>query len=229
MSRIKQNGVFQFHIDTKTKLLKYVLDNAENNNPQSVIETIDKFCWNEHWMMHVGDEKGKILGKIVKKNQPINILELGTYCGYSTILMLINMDNQNGKIYTIDPDVETITSITKQIIKKAGLEHRVVFIHGRLINYIQKPILNLKFDFVFLDHDKKQYLTDLLLLEKHNLLLNNTVFVADNVIIFDIKNYKDYVCDTSKFISKIYYTNLEYNNNNDHTVHADGIIVSKYI
>ena len=47
--------------------------------------TIDKFCWEEKWMMNVGDVKGKILDDAVNQTKPMKALELGTYCGYSSV------------------------------------------------------------------------------------------------------------------------------------------------
>lgn len=52
------------------QLLEHVKKNAVKGDPESVLETIDKYCWDNHWMMHIGDEKGKILDAEVKKAQP---------------------------------------------------------------------------------------------------------------------------------------------------------------
>lgn len=111
---LKKNGVMKFHKNTPYELLDYVLLNAIDNDPDSVLKTIDKFCWEKHWMMHVGDEKGHILGETVKKYQPKNVLELGTYCCYSAILMLTNMDDPTSIVYTIDPNEEIVNNITKK-------------------------------------------------------------------------------------------------------------------
>jgi len=82
-------------------MIDYVLKNAEDN-ADSVLATIDKFCWSTQWMMHIGDIKGKIVDETVLKYKPKKILELGTYCGYSSIRMARLID-PDGVIYTIDP------------------------------------------------------------------------------------------------------------------------------
>lgn len=231
-TRSQTNGVMQFHETTPREMLKYVLENAEDNNPRSVIDTIDKFCWENHWMMHVGDTKGKILENTVKKYQPQNVLELGTYCGYSAITMLANMDKPDSKVYTIDPDGELVKNVTKKIIKKAGLSDRVVFLTGYsndMIERLQIYFASVKFDLVFLDHDKKSYYPDLLIAEKHNVLNPGAVLVADNVIVFKINDYLDYVQNKDRFDTTIYKTKLEYNNlKNDDKVYEDGVVVSQY-
>jgi catechol O-methyltransferase len=225
--RTPQNGVLQFHKDTPYQMLDYVMANAIDNDPRSVIKTIDNFCWQYHWMMHVGDEKGNILANIVKETQPKYVLELGTYCGYSTITILLNMDDPNSKVYTIDPNTDIVDNITKKIIEKAGLLNRVVFLPG----YSDKVIKNIigSFDLVFFDHAKDCYYKDLLLLEETQLLSSKCVLVADNVVVFHINDYLDHVKDNKKYDTKLIYTSLEYNSKdaNDKQVHEDGIVISK--
>ena len=64
--------------------MEYVLKNAQPN-ADSVIDKIDQYCKNEHWMMNVGDEKGYHLEQAVKECKPTTVLELGTYCGKNII------------------------------------------------------------------------------------------------------------------------------------------------
>jgi len=42
-----------------------VLKNSKKGNAKSVMDSIDKFCWDDNWMMNIGDVKGKILDKAV--------------------------------------------------------------------------------------------------------------------------------------------------------------------
>lgn len=227
-SRSKSRGPMKFHKNTEQELLQYVLVNAESNNISSVIRTIDDFCWNNHWMMHVGDEKGVIVEKAILERDPMNVLELGTYCGYSCLRILRNMNKKGSKVYTIDPNTELVNSITKQILDKAGVLDRVVFLSGYSTQVIP-DISNVIFDAVFFDHKKKQYHPDLLLLELHNLVNKQTTLIADNVIVFNINEYLDYVSDKTKFDTTVQYTKLEYNSENDKEVYTDGIIVTRYI
>jgi len=218
--RTDENGPMMFHKGTENELLKYVLENAKTGDAQSVIDTIDKFCWNFHWMMHVGDEKGKILSDEVKKSKPLNVLELGTYCGYSTIRIAMNIPD-NGKVYTIDPNRNLIESVTKKLIEKAGLSNKVVFLNGYSDAVISTLNSSTKFDLVFLDHDKKRYYPDLLLLESNGLLNPGCTLVADNVIVFNINDYYNYV--KQKYPTTVHNTHLEYDNNS----YEDGVIISK--
>ncbi len=60
---------------------------AVEDNLMDVIRVIDEFCMNRSVMVNVGDEKGEILDRAVRRASPKLLLELGTYCGYSALRM----------------------------------------------------------------------------------------------------------------------------------------------
>src|ERR687891_104904 len=68
-------------------LADYVATNARRGDPDDVIRVIDDFCLNRSVMINVGDEKGEILDRAVRRAAPRLLLELGTYCGYSALRM----------------------------------------------------------------------------------------------------------------------------------------------
>lgn len=59
-----------FYKPREELLLQYVKENAKKGDPESVLATIDKFCWDGRWMMHIGNEKGKILDAEILKAKP---------------------------------------------------------------------------------------------------------------------------------------------------------------
>lgn len=67
-------------------MLKHALSTAPKGNPELMLKTIDEHC-RKYRMIHVGDEKGEIVKDALKKWQPKTILELGCYCGYSSLMM----------------------------------------------------------------------------------------------------------------------------------------------
>lgn len=231
-TRSKKRGPLKFHNGVENELLQYVLTNAITGDIDSVISTIDDFCWNNHWMMHVGNEKGAIVEKAIFVTNPENVLELGTYCGYSCLRILRNMTKVGSKVYTIDPNQETVEKIAKPILKKAGVLERVIFLSGysnEVLPNIPKIYPGLIFEAVFFDHAKREYYPDLLILESLELIGKFTILIADNVIVFKIKEYLDYVQNKEKFKTTIEYTNLEYNSTNDKKVMTDGIVISNYV
>lgn len=58
-------------------LQNYVFKNANRNDIQNIIDTIDKFGWNEQQLMNIGDRKGKILDEALQRRKPKSVLELG--------------------------------------------------------------------------------------------------------------------------------------------------------
>jgi len=114
--RDKTCGVLCFHRDTERSLLTHIHNNCESSSTiPKILSVIDNFCLQRHWMMHVGPNKGRILTEILKeeietflngrkfadkspteddKNMvEFNCLEIGSYCGYSSILIGKSMES----------------------------------------------------------------------------------------------------------------------------------------
>ena len=194
------------------KVLDYVLANAEENNPNSILKTIDQYTIETgEFLMNVGPEKGKILESTLKKHNPKLILELGSFIGYSAILIASSTESDS-LLYSIDPDHNSI-EISQKMINFAGLTNKINFIHSKAELAI--PKLNHSFDFVFIDHAKKRYFPDLILIEESKLLKSNSVIFADNVGIFieDMGEYLDHVRHSGLYTSENIASNLEYRNN----------------
>lgn len=200
-------------LDQKTwdqKLLSYVQENSVKNNPDSVLEAIDKFARAEHFLMNVGDKKGEILDRAILDAKATAILELGSYCGYSAIRIGRLLQQENSHLISLEKN-PNYAAIATSLVKQAGLDNKVTIMVGEAKNII--PQLNQKFDLVFLDHWKDLYLSDLRLIEQHNLLKEKSVVVADNIGIFEnsLKDYLDYVRHSGKYESTFYETTMEYN------------------
>ena len=55
---------------SRVDLKNYVLENAQQNSLQNIIDTIDKFGWTKQWLMNIGDRKGQILDQAVQTRKP---------------------------------------------------------------------------------------------------------------------------------------------------------------
>ena len=84
--------------------------------------------------------------------------------------------------------------------------------------------LDEQFDFVFIDHWKDLYLKDLQLLESLGLLKKGAWIFADNVVLFNLEDYLNYVRTSSNYSSQFVPTFREYSKS-----HPDGIEISKYM
>ena len=192
--------------------LDYVFSNAEKNNPKSILQTIDNFVLESgQFLMNVGPEKGEILRDHLLKSKPNNVIELGTFIGYSAVLISSSI-GEKSKLTSIDSDSHSI-EIAKELINFAGLDDKVNLMHGSAEEII--PELNFNADFVFIDHAKKKYLSDLKLLETEEIILKNCIVFADNVGIFkdEMAEYFDHVRNSGKYQSQNFSSKLEYRNN----------------
>ena len=192
--------------------LDYVFSNAEKNNPKSILQTIDNFVLESgQFLMNVGPEKGEILRDHLVKSKPNNVIELGTFIGYSAVLISSTI-GEKSKLTSIDSDSHSI-EIAKELINFAGLDDKVNLMHGNAEEII--PELNFNADFVFIDHAKKKYLSDLKLLEREEIIIKNCTVFADNVGIFkdEMVEYFDHVRNSGKYQSQNFSSKLEYRNN----------------
>lgn len=193
------------------RILQYVLQHAVEGDPQSVLETIDTYCSQKEWAMHVGPKKGEIVDTVVRELRPSILLELGAYCGYSAIRMA-RLLPPSARLLTIElnPDY---AAITQQMLDFAGLQDKVTLVIGASQDII--PQLKKKYDvdtldMVFLDHWKDRYLPDTLLLEECGLLRKGTVLLADNVITPGAPDFLAHVRGSSRFECTHFHAYLEY-------------------
>jgi catechol O-methyltransferase len=192
--------------------LDYVLSNAEKGKPVSVLETIDKFALETgKFLMNVGPEKGKILQSSLQKHNPKTVLELGSFIGYSAILIASTIDD-DAMLYSVDPDQNSI-EISQKMVDFAGLSNKVNFINSKAETAI--PTFKNILDFVFIDHVKKKYFSDLILLENTNLLSSKSVVFADNVGLFadSMEDYFNHVRNSGIYNSENIGAHLEYRDN----------------
>ncbi len=120
--------------------------------------------------------QGRLLSVISKLIKPKKVLEIGTYTGYSAICIAEGM-NKNGIIHTIDKN-EELNTIQKKYFKKSGLENNIIQYNGCALDII--PKIEEKFDLIFIDADKENYINYFnLVIDKLN---NNGVILADNVL-----------------------------------------------
>ncbi len=151
-------------------------------------------------MMTIGDAKGPILDRTVTETKPMVGLELGTYVGYSTIRIRQHMP-KGSMLITLDVN-EQFLDIAKQIGKFSGLMGKIDYWLGSLEKHVDRLVKEYgKIDFVFLDHWKDLYISDLKLLESKNLLKKGSCILADNVLYPGAPEFREYVAFSPKYIT----------------------------
>ncbi len=213
------------------KLLNHVLTTATKGDALGVLQAIDDFAWTQSYLINVGEEKGKILDDAINIKQPSNILELGAYCGYSALRMAIVAPD--AKVTAIEIS-DANAQIARAIHQHAGVSERVDILVGSIGDNGQ-TIAMLKdkyvaergaFDFIFIDHDKKYYLSDLQALLNNNLLDKSVLVVADNVKFPGAPDYLAYMEESEgkMWCTEQHETHVEYQN-----VIKDLVLVSRLI
>jgi predicted O-methyltransferase YrrM len=123
-----------------------------------------------------GHFQGRVLSMLSKLIRPINILEIGTYTGYSALCLCEGMQ-ENGQLHTIDIKEELVDFQRKHFDKSPWGEQIVQHL-GEAVDII--PALDLKFDLVFIDADKENYLNYFeLIVPKMN---KGGIILSDNVL-----------------------------------------------
>lgn len=168
-------------------LADYVCAHARRHDIDDVIRVIDEFCYTKRYMINVGDEKGQLLDRAVAAAHPRRLLELGTYCGYSA-LRIARVMPTDAVLYSIEFNPANAV-VARRIWDHAGTGERIVVVvgtlgdHGRTLGALrdEHEFARGTVDFVFLDHEKDEYLPDLHRILDHELLHPGSVVVADNV------------------------------------------------
>lgn len=160
------NKDIQEYAENHTSLEDVVLYNL---NRETHLKTI-------HPRMISGHLQGKFLEMVSQMLKPTQILEIGTFTGYSAICLSKGL-TLDGCIHTIEKCPELKTMAMKAFAK-ASIENQISYYTGDALKII--PKINEKFDLVFIDADKENYLNYYnLVFEK----LNSGGFIlADNAL-----------------------------------------------
>lgn len=174
-----------------------------------VLQSLEKIAQKE-FVPSIGPTKGKIITEIIKKYNPKTVLEIGTLYGYSAILMA-NILPVGGKVVTIELD-KLIAATARKNIADAGLSDKIDIVDGNALEAI--PKLDLKYDLLFLDAAKDEYLKYLKLAENKN-LKKGSIVVADNVEVSknEMVDYLEYVRSSGIYKSETIETTLEFTPN----------------
>lgn len=155
---------------------QYATDHSENE-PQILQElTRETHLKVIQPRMLSGHFQGRFLSLISKMIAPKAILEIGTYTGYSAISMAEGLQ-ADGVLHTIDVN-EELEEIQQKFFEKSGDGNRIIQHIGDAKEIV--PTLDVKFDMVFIDADKKNYPAYFdIIIEKMN---PGGVILSDNVL-----------------------------------------------
>lgn len=136
------------------ELEDYVEQHSENE--PELLKALNKETYQKILLprMLSGHFQGRVLSMLSKLIRPVNILEIGTYTGYSALCLCEGM-RENGILHTIDIK-EELVDFQRKHFDKSPWGKQIVQHLGEAVAII--PTLDVKFDLVFIDADKENYL-----------------------------------------------------------------------
>ena len=137
------------------------------------LEKTQKDFWN------VPRKTGVLMNSFIKMMNVQNALEIGTSNGYSGIWLAKALKQTGGKLTTIE-FYEKRQSIAKENFKICGVDDVVRPIQGSACEVLASFDENEKFDFVFIDACKREYVKYFEMIKPH--LTSKALIVADNII-----------------------------------------------
>lgn len=123
-----------------------------------------------------GHLQGRVLSMLSKLINPGHILEIGTYTGYATLCLAEGL-KQNGTLDTIDNN-EELYDFQRKYFDKSKWATQIKQHLGNALDII--PTLNKKFDLVFIDADKENYINYYEMIVP--LMNRGGVIISDNVL-----------------------------------------------
>ena len=168
----------------KFTLMHFLSDELENyieqhsENEPELLAQLNKETYQKVLLprMLSGHFQGRVLSMLSKLIRPTNILEIGTYTGYSALCLCEGMQ-PNGVLHTLDIK-EELVDFQRKYFDKSPWGKQIVQHLGEAITII--PTIDLKFDLVFIDGDKENYINYFnIIVPKMN---KGGIILSDNVL-----------------------------------------------
>lgn len=239
-TRHERNGAFTFRQNGEYEMMLHVQRGlgdlniasfGEVQSANSILAAVDEYCTEEQWMYHIGREKGEALKDFMsecidmhkssqRRNRRLVIVDVGTYCGYSAILLaksVMELDPElDFHVYTTEISTQNIM-VASSMILMAKLQPYITVLPFQpsvesLSNLLRtKKIMQI--DFLFLDHAKDMYLEDLQQLERNGFIKKGSHVAADNVVFNRLDGYRNHVMKlANRFVTetRLAQVKLEY-------------------
>jgi predicted O-methyltransferase YrrM len=121
---------------------------------QKILSLLEELARDDNSNLMVPLEDGRLLRMLAESTGARNVVEIGTYNGYSTLWLCLAVRTTGGKITTHEISPKNI-ALARQNFKKAGVENLVTIVEGdahETVTRLKEPI-----DILFIDADKPGY------------------------------------------------------------------------
>jgi len=210
---------------------QYVETNARRGDIDDVLAAVDRFAYEKALLVNVGDEKGLLLDAAVRRAAPNLALELGTYCGYSALR--IARAAPSARVCSIEFSAAN-AEVARRIWVHAGVADRITCVvgtfgdGGHTLDTLasEHDFLPAGLDLLFIDHDKRAYLSDLQSVLDRGWLHRGSIVVADNVRVPGAPKYRAYMREHqgTRWNTIEHKTHVEYQ-----TLLPDLVLESEYL
>ena len=158
------------------ELQEYVTNHSEDE--PDLLKELNRETWQKvlNPRMLSGAYQGRVLAIISKLIRPKNILEIGTFTGYSALCLAEGLQ-QEGRLFTIDKN-EELEDFARNYFDRSKYKNQIVQLIGTATELI--PAINERFDLVFIDADKSNYSNYFhMIIDKMN---SGGIILSDNVL-----------------------------------------------
>ena len=138
----------------------------------SELEKTQKEFWN------IPRKTGVLINMFIKMMNIKSVLEIGTSNGYSGLWIAKALKQTGGKLTTIEY-YEKRQSVALEYFEKCGVADIVRPLQGSACDVIESLASDEKFDFVFIDANKREYVKYFELVKPH--LTEKALIIADNI------------------------------------------------
>lgn len=225
------NSTGQFGDGRESAAAAYVEAHARRGDIDEVLTAIDRFAYTRSFLVNVGDEKGQLLDAAVRRSNPGLVLELGTYCGYSALRTA--RAAPTARIFSVEFSAAN-AAVAQRIWNHAGVADRITCVvgtisdSGRTLDRLQTEygFTTGALDFLFIDHDKAAYLSDLLTIIERGWLHPGSIVFADNIGFPGSPKYRAYMRaqQHKRWRTKEHHAHVEYQ-----TLMPDLVLESEFL
>lgn len=158
------------------KIDDYVVNHSQEE--PLLLQELTRETWQKvlNPRMLSGAFQGRVLSMVSKLIQPTTILEIGTYTGYSALCLAEGLTSE-GRLHTIDKN-EELSSLQEKYFQRSSAKNQIKSYVGNALEII--PTINEKFDLVFIDADKSNYINYFHLIIKK--MKKGGIILSDNVL-----------------------------------------------
>ena len=148
-------SIRNFYLDEN--IYEYILNNSLRDLP--ILKKLrDETGKMPDGRMQISSDQGQFMGFLVKLTNTKKIIEVGTFTGYSSLVMALALP-ENGQIFSCDIS-EEYTAIARRYWQEAGVSNKIQLVLGLAEKTLVELIQNGEagtFDMAFIDADKRNY------------------------------------------------------------------------